>query len=456
LQKRTDGAWRLVAHLRPVRHRATSASRVKRRSVAAARVNRRSIAAARRLRAWLPGARPTPRWLRTNGLAGLLHPFTTAERILPIAVASIVAVAAMLSLLPAASQGAVGGTTGSATDVRIAVGGEFEAAEPDPAGGAGPRGDVAAGPGSEVDGFRPVTLPEDVANAPESETTALDAGPLLDDGTLITGYAPMTTVEDGANLIRTYRVRAGDTLSTIARRFKVSMMTLWWANKLKSKDELHIGQTLRIPPVSGLVVTVTPNDTLDSLAAKYRVDAARIVDLNGLEDPTLVVGQVLVLPGATGAPIPTPKPTPRPTAKPSGGGSRVSGPARYTGGTFRWPVVGGNNYISQYFHYGHYAIDIAADYGARVVAAAGGRVTFAGWKSNGGGYQVWISHGSNLYTTYNHMSAITVGSGQYVGRGQQVGRVGQSGNATGPHLHFEVWIGPIWNGGTRVNPLRYL
>ena len=97
-----------------------------------------------------------------------------------------------------------------------------------------------------------------------------------------------------------------------------------------------------------------------------------------------------------------------------------------------WPVVGGGNYISQYFHYGHYAIDIAADYGSRVRAGGRRTVIFAGWKSNGGGYQVWIAHGSGLYTTYNHMSAVTVGRGQHVGRGQQVGRVGQSGNATGP------------------------
>ena len=118
--------------------------------------------------------------------------------------------------------------------------------------------------------------------------------------------------------------------------------------------------------------------------------------------------------------------------------------------------MGGGNYVSQYFHYGHWALDIAASYGSRVVAAAGGKVIFAGWKSNGGGWQVWISHGSGLYTTYNHMSAITVGNGQGVGRGQQVGRIGQSGDATGPHLHFEVWQGPIWSGGQRVNPLRYL
>ncbi len=90
------------------------------------------------------------------------------------------------------------------------------------------------------------------------------------------------------------------------------------------------------------------------------------------------------------------------------------GPSTYTGGHFLWPVVGGGNYISQYFHYGHYAIDIAADYGSEVRAAGAGTVVFAGWKGNGGGYQVWISHGSNLYTTYNHMSAISVGYGQSV------------------------------------------
>ena len=179
---------------------------------------------------------------------------------------------------------------------------------------------------------------------------------------------------------------------------------------------------------------------------------------NGIDDPNLVVGQVLVLPGAKGKAMIKPSiRLPNTTTRGgSGGGSNIQGPKTYTGGRFLFPVVGGNNYISQYFHYGHYAIDIAADYGATVRAAAGGIVTFAGWKSNGGGYQVWIAHGSGLYTTYNHMSAITVGRGQHVGRGQTVGRVGQSGNATGPHCHFEVWRGPIWDGGQRVNPLGYL
>ncbi|MEO5965311.1 MAG: M23 family metallopeptidase [Candidatus Limnocylindrales bacterium] len=392
-------------------------------------------------------------------VAAAFKPLATAERALPIAVASIVAVAALLAFLPGTPQGAVGGVTGRGSDVRLAVNGGIAGDTQDSLTGNAPEptADGAGGNGflGEAPSFQPVTLP-DVTTQASSEQAPLEAA-VTEDGTLITGYAPLTTVEDGADLIRTYKVRTGDTLVTIAHKYDISMMTLWWANKLKTRADLHVGQTLRIPPVSGLVYTVKDTDTLDSLAATYKVGADKIVALNGLADPTLVVGQVLVLPGAKGAPIPTPKPTPKPISKstPSRSSSGGSGPARYTGGAFRWPVVGGNNYVSQYFHYGHWAIDIAADYGSKVVAASGGRVTFAGWKSNGGGYQVWISHGSGLYTTYNHMSAVTVGVGQNVGRGQQVGRIGQSGDATGPHLHFEVWEGPIWNGGTRVNPLRY-
>ncbi len=141
----------------------------------------------------------------------------------------------------------------------------------------------------------------------------------------------------------------------------------------------------------------------------------------------------------------TSKPTPKPVSRPT---------PRYSSGGWAWPAPGGH--ISQYYHYGHWAIDIADTYGAAVLAAKGGVVTFAGWKNNGGGWQVWISHGGNVYTTYNHMSSLNVGRGQYVGAGQRVGRIGASGHATGPHLHFEVWIGPIWSGGTRVNPLAYV
>ena len=413
----------------------------------------------------------------SDTIVSSLRPFTSAERALPIAVASIVAVAALLAFLPTTPQGAVSGIQGATSAPRLAVGGSERDPRRDTIDDTGIDGAPAAALGSEDTSFTPISLPGEVQNVPVVEPSGgfeptTQSGSVVaptatgepetavqDDGTLITGYAPETTVEDGADLIRTYKVQKGDTLQAVAKKFDVSMMTLWWANKLKKKD-LRSGQLLRIPPVSGLVYTVKDTDTLATVAKSHKVSASRIVALNGLEDPTLVVGQVLVLPGAKGAPMPTPKPVVHPdfnTSSTGSGGSAVlgGGPATYPGGKFHWPVIGGDNYVSQYFHYGHWAIDIAADYGAKVVAAAPGKVIFAGWKSNGGGYQVWISHGSGIYSTYNHMSSISVSNGASVGRGAQVGRVGASGNATGPHLHFEVWNGRVWDGGQRVNPLPY-
>ena len=88
-----------------------------------------------------------------------------------------------------------------------------------------------------------------------------------------------------------------------------------------------------------------------------------------------------------------------------------------------------------------------------LAAAVGGTVIFAGWKNNGGGYQVWIAHGSGLYTTYNHMSACRSGAASTSAAASTSGGWARPGYATGSHLHFEVWRGPVWNGGTRVNPL---
>jgi murein DD-endopeptidase MepM/ murein hydrolase activator NlpD len=388
------------------------------------------------------------------------------DRTVAVAAAGILLGASLFSLSAAAPAPATGGPTGPGTDVRIAIGGadsghggtitEGQPPIGDTFSGQGPGTDPAAGGIDEAAGVDPGSATEAAA----SDNPNLVEGPFLDDGTLLKPVAVNTTVADGRGLVQTYKVQAGDTLTGIAAKFGISMMTIWWANDLKSKDDLHIGQELSIPPVTGLVVTVTADDTLDSLAQRYEVDPADILIENQLTDPNLVVGQVLVIPGAAGKGIPTPKPVAAPVNGGSSGGGSDRGsaqsPSTYSGGTFRWPVVGGGNYISQYFHYGHYGLDIAGDYGAEVRAAGGGTVIFAGYKGNGGGYQVWISHGSNLYTTYNHLSAISVGYGQSVSGSQQVGRIGQSGNATGAHLHFEVWRGPVWDGGTRLNPLGFL
>ncbi len=414
-----------------------------------------------------PSAPTTPAARPARTPAALLRRFESPERLVPILVAGFLLVASVTAV-PGLARGATGATEGSGAAPRLVIGGDDgpnsgadvsgpgDVIGPNDGAGVG----VDQGLGTDEGAGRVVSGQEEAGNVPDA------TGQFLADGTLLKPVVVDTTVEDGSSQLRTYKVRSGDTLTGIANRTGVSMMTIWWANKLKSKDDLKVGQVLVIPPVDGLVVTVQVGDTLASIATARHVEANEIMSTNGLTDSTLVIGQVLIVPGAHGAAIPTPKPTKRPTvrvatvsrpstsARSGGGHAAAHPPTHYSGGRFAWPVAGG--YISQYFSGYHPALDIAADYGTPVKAAATGTVIYAGWKNNGGGYQVWIAHGGDLYTTYNHMSSVAVSSGQGVGRGQFIGRVGATGRATGPHLHFEVWRGPVWSGGYRVNPQGYL
>ena len=169
-----------------------------------------------------------------------------------------------------------------------------------------------------------------------------------------------------------------------------------------------------------------------------------------IPDPTaLLPVPVAVDPKAT--PLPAPESVGGTATTGSGSGTvatttRVLQPAP---ATLVWPVAGGS--ISQYYHAGHLALDIAAPYGAQVSAAQAGVVTSAGWRNNGGGNVISIDHGNGMVTVYNHLGSIWVSPGQYVGAGQGIGGVGCTGMCTGPHVHFEVIV-----NGVIDNPLRYL
>jgi murein DD-endopeptidase MepM/ murein hydrolase activator NlpD len=423
------GVVRSLARSRSIRtdriasgpQRPASARHVHRRAISAARFLVHILTPTQRSRARVvtPADEATPQRTRISRRRLYRRQLAlrlTSNRTMPVAIGLIVLVAAGLSFAPAASP--VGAANGAPAAVRLSVG-----------GGAAVGMDEQLLTNSDVE--QPSTY--------------------VDDGTLYKPVAVDTSVQSASSLMRTYKVKSGDTLTGIASRFGVSMMTIWWANKITSKDALHVGQTLVIPPVSGLVYTVQVGDTLESVAAANKVDPMDIMDANGLLDTNLIVGQVLVLPGAKGDPLPTPAPTKRPTYT---GGTGVA--PKYSGGSWAWPVVGGGNYISQYFHYGHYGIDIAATYGTPVVAALSGTVVYAGWASTGCGYTVYLRNSASIYTMYCHNSAILVSVGQTVSKGQQIARIGQSGWATGPHCHFAVSIGyPHSSGSYFVNPLRY-
>ncbi|MGI6684638.1 MAG: M23 family metallopeptidase [Bacillota bacterium] len=124
-----------------------------------------------------------------------------------------------------------------------------------------------------------------------------------------------------------------------------------------------------------------------------------------------------------------------------------------------WPSAA-SDYVTSFFgtrlhpilgvYKTHSGIDIGAGYGTAVLAAADGAVATAAYDAGGYGNYIIIDHGNGNMTLYAHMSQMSVGVGQTVKQGQTIGFVGSTGMSTGPHLHFEVYV-----GGTRVDPLLY-
>jgi len=128
-------------------------------------------------------------------------------------------------------------------------------------------------------------------------------------------------------------------------------------------------------------------------------------------------------------------------------------------GFYIWPSAA-SDYVTSFFgtrlhpilgvYKTHSGIDIGAGYGTAILAAADGVVTTAAYDAGGYGNYLIIDHGNGNLTLYAHMSQMSVGVGQTVTQGQAIGLVGSTGLSTGPHLHFEVYV-----GGTRVDPLLY-
>jgi len=128
-------------------------------------------------------------------------------------------------------------------------------------------------------------------------------------------------------------------------------------------------------------------------------------------------------------------------------------------GFYIWPSAS-SDYVTSFFgtrlhpilgiYKTHTGIDIGAGYGTAILAAADGVVTTAAYDAGGYGNYIIIDHGNGNKTLYAHMSQMSAAVGQTVTQGQTIGFVGSTGLSTGPHLHFEVYV-----GGTRVDPLLY-
>lgn len=242
-----------------------------------------------------------------------------------------------------------------------------------------------------------------------------------------------------------YAVLEGDTVSSIAEKFGVSIDTIRWQNDLTG-DRIKVGQKLEVLPVAGVIHKVKKGDTVYSIAKRYDTSAQAVVDFpynTFVNDETfaLAIGQTIVVPDGV-----------MPSVQVTGPRVRQLTPDAGTvvaSGAFVWPTSGT---LSQRFVWYHKGLDIANKAAPNVLAADSGSVVGAGWLDGYGyGNRVIIDHGNGYRTLYAHLSGVYVVNGQTVSRGSEIGRMGCSGRCTGTHLHFEV----IRNG-VYLDPLSVL
>lgn len=300
-------------------------------------------------------------------------------------------------------------------------------------------------------------LLEKQSGVPGNETDDNNLPAFNDAGDLV--YKPTAigqTDANGAIAQRTaivyYTVQSGDTVSSIAQRFGLTVNTILWANNLTARSLIQPGDSLTILPYSGVLYTVKSGDTVSRIAAKYDVEIDKILSCNDLASG-LKAGQKIVVPGA--------KKLVETTAAPKTTTSRTgldllrnlvqSSPSANTGsGKMAWPTQG--HRMSQYFSWRHPGVDIANKVGTPIYAADDGvvEISQSGW--NGGyGLTIVINHGNGIKTRYGHASKLFVKVGDTVERGENIAAMGSTGRSTGSHLHFEV----IVKGG-KYNPLNYI
>lgn len=257
-----------------------------------------------------------------------------------------------------------------------------------------------------------------------------------------------------------YHAKKGDNMATIAKKNNLDLFTILSVNGLKTANNIHIGQRLKIPNQRGIFHEVKKGQTLEDIALMYNVNLRKIIRVNQILDPSEIKpGIELFIPDAR-----TTVAFQRELLEKSGiitkkeVGNEYKIRSSRSRSLFSLPCKGVNltsgfGYRRDPFNGGrefHAGVDLAPGYGSPVYAAMDGIVTYAGWMG-GYGKLVVITSKNGYSTRYGHLSRISVRNGSYVKQGQRIGNVGNTGRSTGPHLHFE-----IRKNDKPINPLRYL
>ena len=277
------------------------------------------------------------------------------------------------------------------------------------------------------------------------------------------------TVEDtlafivkGTKEEKKHTVQKGENYWVIAQYYDISPYDLEKANPDIKPETIQIGQeiSLIVPKPIISVCTVEEASYSDSIAfdVKYEETANLYkgeskTKVNGVYGERAVVAEVIKENGREiSRTILSENVVSEPKAKVVYKGTKDP-PPRMGTGTLAYPASRGP--VTSEFgvwrsYRRHTGIDIGLNIGSTIKAADGGVVTFSGYSSSYGKYII-VDHGGNMTTLYAHNSSLLVGKGDKVFKGQTIAYSGNTGNSTGPHLHFEVRI-----NGVPKNPRNYV
>lgn len=226
-----------------------------------------------------------------------------------------------------------------------------------------------------------------------------------------------------------YEIQEGENLSLIAKDFGVSLNTIIWANNIKDVNSIKPGTILKIPPVSGVIHKVRSGDTVSVIAKRYQAEIDEIISFNHLEsDGTdLQIGDEIIVPH--GKITNTQSPTKPVTLTRFANLPKLDGYFIAPATGYNWGKIHGRN-----------GVDVANKCGTPIYAAADGTVARIKDSGYNGGFGIYLMlvHANGTETLYAHNSKNLVKLGDKIKQGQQIANMGTTGRSTGCHTHFEV------------------
>ena len=249
-----------------------------------------------------------------------------------------------------------------------------------------------------------------------------------------------------------YKVKKGDNLFSISRRFNISIQELIKVNKIHEPYKIFPNQSIFIP--LNQMHKIVKGETLYSISRYYETTVFTLAKYNNIKNiNNIKVGKELIIPKKSEKIKKIKKKWDSNFKKEKIDNSKIVILRDKKTSKFIWPVKG--KLLSKYgkSKEGFYndGINIDSKKGTKVMSSQAGKVIYSGNEIPGYGNLILIKHSKNWITAYAHLNEVFTEKGKKVSKGEIIGSVGNTGNVRSPQLHFE-----IRKGKESVNPLKLL